>query len=250
VEGSWKKGGSRTFFLPVWQMNDWVKNLFAQALRERGIRLLPADDGAGVDQQLAFHSPPLSELLKPFNKNSINVMGDAFLKTLAIHHSGNPSLLDGGLTVLHSYLQSLGMEGFSIYDGSGLSRLSRVTPQAMLIFLHRALERNFEPLWDSLAIAGLDGTLRNRMKNTAATGTLRAKTGTLDGVYNLAGYVPWGQGFIPFVMLTKTSSANSAVARAAEDRVGVRLAELVGARAVSGIKPFPYVPEHAGFDDQ
>jgi D-alanyl-D-alanine carboxypeptidase len=116
----------------------------------------------------------------------------------------------------------------------------------------------FSALWSALAIAGVDGTLRNRMKGTAAEGQLRGKTGTLRGVYNLAGYLPTDTGYVPFVVLTKTTPDFKFEARAAADRVGAQLAKIhVSNKSMPyrlGLTPteppFPYVPEHAGQDDQ
>lgn len=258
VEGTIKKGATQTYFIPVWNSRAWVKNLFTAALIRKGIRvnerIVPS---AGEQKELVSYSRPLSELIRPFMKNSINVMGDAFLKTLAVHQEPEtrPNLLSASLIVLRDYLLKMGVpDEFVIYDGSGLSRLSRITPRAMLSFLEiSGRSPDFRALWNSLPVAGVDGTLRNRMKSSAAAGVLRAKTGTLDGVYNIAGYVPDRDGFVPFLMLTKTTVAHASTARSAQDRVGIALARLLPKpRSDEGApyEPFPYVPEHAGLDDQ
>lgn len=78
--------------------------------------------------------------------------------------------------------------------------------QEFLSFLPR--ESFFPFIWNSLAIAGVDGTLKNRMKGTAAEGVLRGKTGTLDGVYNLVGYLKSSSKYEAFVILSSTKRIN------------------------------------------
>jgi D-alanyl-D-alanine carboxypeptidase/D-alanyl-D-alanine-endopeptidase (penicillin-binding protein 4) len=256
ASGTWKRGsGAQAFALPVWGTHGWIKNLLIQACREQGIGFEEAGRVPVSPARLSFLSlsPPLSQLLKPFVKNSINFMGDAFLKTIALKaNRPEADLLAGGNAAIREYLLNLGVpDEFRLHDGSGLSRTARVTPRMMRAFLQKVQREPYFPaLWGSLAIAGSDGTLKNRMKGTAAANRLRGKTGTLDGVYNLAGFVPGKDGYEPFLVLTKTTTAQSSTAGAAADRVGAKLASITPkSRGVEEAEPFPiFVPEHAGFD--
>lgn len=255
--GTWKRGsGAQNFSLPVWGTHGWIKNLLTEACREQGIRFAPEERVPVSPARLSFLSlsPLLSDLLKPFLKNSINFMGDALLKSIALR-AGRPEadLLEGGNAAIREYLLSLGVpDEFRLHDGSGLSRTARVTPRMMRAFLQKVRHEPYFPaLWNALAIAGADGTLKNRMKGTAAESRLRGKTGTLDGVYNLAGFVPGKDGFEPFLVLTKTTTSQSGTARAAADRVGAKLAAITPKPKDIDlvVDPFPiFVPEHAGFD--
>lgn len=256
IYGTLEEGDFSTFTLPVYDTRSWAKALFRQALLDQGIRILPAKSGRkGETKAQVFYSLPLKELLKPFLKNSVNFMGDTFLKTLAAnpHAPENGDLLAASLTALRDYLYQIGMpREFSLHDGSGLSRTSRCTPKLLLEFLtHQTRETYFPALREALAVAGVDGTLRNRMAGTAAAGTLRGKTGTLDGVYNLAGYIPRGAESVPFVIVTRATATQAQTARDAEDRAGAALASAHDARSPDpSPEPYPYVPEQAGMDNQ
>jgi PBP4 family serine-type D-alanyl-D-alanine carboxypeptidase len=144
----------------------------------------------------------------------------------------------GGAESLQAYVNALlpveDARNVELVDGSGMSHSNPVSPQAMYALLE-ALSRSpdFGVLWRALPIAGVDGTLAKRMRGTAAEGVLRAKTGTLSGSYNLAGYVPRFNaagaitGYVPFVVLTRTTGDLRYNALAAHNRVGARLAALV-----------------------
>ena len=261
LTGTFKKGDpARSFTVPVFETQGWARALFRQALLDQGIRILPAGsfggDPRGQPKELSFVSPPLSEILKPFLKNSVNFLGDSLLRALAAEgRVAGAGLLEPALASLRDFLTGLGLpRDFTLHDGSGLSRTSRTSPRFVLEFLARAQREPWFPVFrDALAVAGVDGTLRNRMKGTAAQGKLRAKTGTLEGVYNLAGYVPAGKEHVPFAILTATTAGLQNAARASEDRVGATLAGLYPNLFVSeeaAPQPYPYVPEQAGYDDQ
>jgi serine-type D-Ala-D-Ala carboxypeptidase/endopeptidase (penicillin-binding protein 4) len=276
ISGTLKKGETPSFTLPIFEPESWVRNLFRRALLDQGIRVVVAtasEETPTMDElvaarrwdprsrkELVFHSPPLSELLKPFLKNSVNFLGDAFLKSLAQGQdwASSDDLLTPGLGALRDYLWQLGLpRDFTLHDGSGLSRTSRTSPRMLLEFLERVRREPYFPtLLQALAVAGVDGTLRNRMKSTAAAGRLRGKTGTLNGVYNLAGYVPSGGDHVPFVLFSRTTSDKSSITRRAEDRVGARLAAIHASLMVDAAdmleldEPYPYYPEQAGMDDQ
>lgn len=243
IRGTWARGSApATLYLPVSDVVTWQKNLFTRALTEAGIAVLPSITARRSLAQpeadpLIFHSAQLSELLKPFMKLSLNMMGDAFLKAVGERATvAEPDLLVAGREALESFAAGFGIpaDELLLRDGSGLSHESRVTPRALLLLLEGlALSPGFPALWDSLPIAGVDGTLANRMRGTPAQGRLRAKTGTLSGSYNLAGYAPRIEadgtvsGLVPFVVLARTTRANATQARAAADRVGARLSSLI-----------------------
>ena len=103
-----------------------------------------------------------------------------------------------GLAEVRSFLQSIGIpdDGIIQHDGSGLSRHDLITPEAVVqLYTYMGKQSKFAQVWrDSLTIGGVDGTLRNRFKGTKAAGNVRGKTGTIDQVSALSGYVTTAGG--------------------------------------------------------
>jgi serine-type D-Ala-D-Ala carboxypeptidase/endopeptidase (penicillin-binding protein 4) len=112
-------------------------------------------------------------------------------------------------------------------DGSGLSRYDYVTADALMtILVHIARDERLRgPFEASLPIAGRDGTLSNRMKETPAEGNARAKTGSMSNVRGMSGYVTSAGGEpLVFSILANNFEGSAAVITAAEDAIVVRLA--------------------------
>jgi len=99
---------------------------------------------------------------------------------------------------VRAFLRQAGIDDDSVvqYDGSGMSRHDLVTPSAIVqLYSYMAKQGRYAKDWrDSLTIGGVDGTLRNRFKGTAANANIRGKTGTLDQVSALSGYVTTSGG--------------------------------------------------------
>lgn len=141
-------------------------------------------------------SPPLSEILKAFEKPSQNQIGEILLRTLGRTRAG-VGRPDSGARVVRDQLIAWGAppDGFRVRDGSGLSRHNVVSPEVLikvLAAMHK--HTHFRVFRDALPVAGVDGTLRNRMRGTAAERKVHAKTGTLDMVRSLSGYVTTADG--------------------------------------------------------
>lgn len=143
---------------------------------------------------LAEHvSAPLADVCKLSNKPSNNFIAEAIYKTLGGELYGVPGTLAKGTRAVMDYLTSAGIkpDSYKIVNGSGLTHENRITP-ADLASLLRKIYYDLSVAPDflaSLAIGGIDGTIRNRFMGTDAVGLVRAKTGTLNGVSALSGYV-------------------------------------------------------------
>jgi D-alanyl-D-alanine carboxypeptidase/D-alanyl-D-alanine-endopeptidase (penicillin-binding protein 4) len=138
-------------------------------------------------------SAPLSDVCKISNKPSNNFVAEAIYKTLGGELYGLPGNLAKGTKAVMEYLTAAGIKSstYKIVNGSGLTHENRITARdlaALLrtIYYDPAVAPDF---LTSLAIGGIDGTIKNRFMGTEATGLVRAKTGTLSGVSALSGYV-------------------------------------------------------------
>jgi D-alanyl-D-alanine carboxypeptidase/D-alanyl-D-alanine-endopeptidase (penicillin-binding protein 4) len=109
-----------------------------------------------------------------------------------------PDSSELGLGVVKNFLTSIGIppDGIVQHDGSGLSRHDLITPSAVVtLYTYMSKQSPNAQAWrDSLTIGGVDGTLANRFKGTAAAGNIRGKTGTIDQVSALSGYMATAGG--------------------------------------------------------
>ena len=146
---------------------------------------------------LAEHdSQPLREIVKATNKESRNLFAEMLLRTLGreVKHRGG---LEDGLEVLSEFAQQVGAaRGETVFaDGSGLSRDDLVAPEAFVkLLIHMASGQAFNIFLDTLPVAGVDGTLAGRFKGTRLEGRIHAKTGTLEQVNALSGYMDLPSG--------------------------------------------------------
>ncbi|MDW3687837.1 D-alanyl-D-alanine carboxypeptidase/D-alanyl-D-alanine-endopeptidase [Cupriavidus sp. CV2] len=170
---------------------------------------------------LARHyGQPLSEIVRDINKFSNNVMARQLYLTIGaeMDRSG-PASTTRSAKVVQRWLarQGLDMPGLVLDNGSGLSREERISAYDMSRLLQQALASEVGPvLMDSLPILGVDGTLRNRLTRAGAAGNAYMKTGTLNDVRALAGYVDALNGD-RYVVVSYINHANAAQAREAHD---------------------------------
>lgn len=142
--------------------------------------------------QLVWHSPPLGELIRLVNKFSNNVMTRQILLTLAAQRKGEPATVENSRLFINEYLQQRGMDtqSLTLVNGAGLSRDTRVSARLMADILLHADSIAFMPEFvSSLSIMGMDGTARNRLRQRIKSGHAHIKTGTIDNVSAIAGFV-------------------------------------------------------------
>jgi D-alanyl-D-alanine carboxypeptidase/D-alanyl-D-alanine-endopeptidase (penicillin-binding protein 4) len=176
--------------------NAFVHGLFSSLWRESG----GAFEGewrkvevVGDDEPLlSFRSLPLSDVITSVNKHSNNVMARQLLFTLGAEVNGAPGTQDGGKAVIQQWLadKALLSGDIVIENGAGLSRDTRITANDMGALLKFAWRQAYMPEFlGSLSLSGLDGTLRRRFKNSGLVGQAHLKTGSLDHVTAIAGYL-------------------------------------------------------------
>ncbi|MGH8644097.1 MAG: D-alanyl-D-alanine carboxypeptidase/D-alanyl-D-alanine endopeptidase [Gammaproteobacteria bacterium] len=145
----------------------------------------------------AIESHPLAELIRGINKYSNNVMTKQLLLTLGAERFGAPGSKQKGITAIKEWLNSEGLKfpELVLDEGAGLSRKTRIGAQSLGRLLLRAYRSPYMPEFlSSLPIAGIDGTLRKRLSKERITGRAHLKTGQIDGVASIAGYVQTRRG--------------------------------------------------------
>jgi D-alanyl-D-alanine carboxypeptidase/D-alanyl-D-alanine-endopeptidase (penicillin-binding protein 4) len=174
----------------------WCAQLLAQRLWSIGIESAGAASIISAPQRgnrtvlYTHYSPPLHEIVARANGKSVNLYCEAMLKRIGYTKSQKGST-ETGVEKLQSYWagQGINFSGVQMTDGSGLSEGNRVTALFMARFLRAMAQKStFGPFYQSIPVAGRSGSMKNRLKGTAADGRLSAKSGTLEGVRAFAGY--------------------------------------------------------------
>jgi len=152
---------------------------------------------AGRRPLLTWESRPLAEVIRGLNKWSNNTMARALLLTLGADFRGAPGTPAKGAEAIAELLQRTGIDtsGLHIVNGAGLARETRLSAGLLAEVLVRAWRSPWMPEFvSSLPIAGIDGTMRRRLNAGAETGRMHVKTGRLDEVSAVAGYVHGADG--------------------------------------------------------
>lgn len=182
----------------------YLANSFKNNLTKNGIitegkvvdRSAPQNTNEETKKITSYLSPKLEDLVYFINQTSNNAMSESLLKTTGFYAKGDYSLETGKATVTkHLTKRTFDFQGFNFADGSGLSRSNVVTPISQVKFLSALMqEKHFDAYFKSLPIAGQTGTLKSSFLNSDSYGQIFAKTGTLNKVKTLAGYVKTKSG--------------------------------------------------------
>ncbi|WP_291854585.1 D-alanyl-D-alanine carboxypeptidase/D-alanyl-D-alanine-endopeptidase [Accumulibacter sp.] len=185
--------GEKALHLAPWPADNQVESLFRALWRELGgslrggVRQGRTPAGAGL---LAIQeSPALGEVVREINKYSNNVMARQLFLSLDVER---PATAEGARRQIAGWLQAknLAMPELVVDNGSGLSRSERISAESLAQLLRAAWQSPVMPeLMASLPLAGMDGTLRKRLNGGAVSGRAHVKTGYLEGVRAIAGYV-------------------------------------------------------------
>ncbi|APR82934.1 D-alanyl-D-alanine carboxypeptidase [Minicystis rosea] len=197
-------------------------------LKQAGIdvRGEPKLGGTKAKSLLAAHrSIALGEMLSALGKESDNFYAEMIFKSIGAKIRGRPASAEASMEVMREALEKLGAfePGVVVKNGSGLFDADRMTPATATTLL-RAMSRDTLAAPEYLAqlsIGGVDGTLRHRFRDWSDVHAIRAKTGTLDAVAALSGYVvgPPGRGTLAFSILVNGISGKVNQARPAMDKV-------------------------------
>jgi len=234
VQGIWRK---------VDEPGLYLGHTLRRLLQLRGVqvtgRVRLAEVPPGARLVHVAESESLGEIVRRLNKTSNNFVAEQLLKTLGAEAKGAPGSFAKGVAAVEEFLAEAGVPrgAYVMKNGSGLNDTNRFSAR-QLVTLLRAMWARF-PLHAeylaSLPVAGRDGTIRFRMEGTEAEGRLRAKTGTLENVTSLSGYVETaGRRTLAFAVLVNDFPGRAAAAVRSVDGIGAALAASGGAPGALG----------------
>lgn len=199
---------------------EYTANVLKELLEARGVRITgearaqnapPPAEGMELDPPAPVSSTvgqagptvlaerdsqPLIEIVRVINKVSQNLHAEILLRTIAKEKAGTGSL-SAGLNIEKSFLSTAGVPDgdVEVDDGSGLSRENLVTPRSVVALLQYVRRQPWgDAYFSTLPVAGIDGTLDNRMKGTAAVGRIEGKTGSVEHTQAISGFATTVRG--------------------------------------------------------
>ncbi len=212
------------------RQDDHFEALFRLLWRELGGTLTRGIRAGRVPAQasvLAWHdSPSLADVIRQINKHSNNVMARMALLALGAELDGPGATPESGGRAARQILQNQGVDtqGWTLDNGSGLSRQGRVTARGLAQMLDVAWRSPMMPEFvSSLAISGVDGTVRRRLRSEDTRGQAHLKTGTLRDSRALAGYVRGASGK-RYILVSLVNDPRAAAVRPFDDAVVAWLA--------------------------
>lgn len=239
----------RSLSVPIKDVPLAMAGLLKWKLEQEGIRVAGTaragapPKGADLSHTLAEKRTPLRDMLSATNKPSDNFLAEAlFRKLSSVADIGSAHPRDRSERMIRSFLNVIDVNArsTSFADGSGLSRENKVTAAAVIELLRgiRARPEMYSEFCNSLTIAGYDGTLRGRMINTPAHGNAHGKTGTLNGVTALAGYVATKDGQLAGYFITMQNFGGGAAQyKRIQDQIITKLANFSYAEYVQKYSP-------------
>ena len=223
-------------------------SVFEDLLSQRGVSVNGTSTGKAPDESVvraAVESPPLANTVTHINSYSSNIGAELLLKQLGSHASGDGTTQAGAEAVVQTLQNSgIAVEDLRIRDGSGLAESGRVTCAALAAVLEAAGPES--AFANSMSISGERGSLRTLFVDTPADMRVRAKTGTLNDVLSLSGYIhPEGNGgesiLFAYVANGPAAATNPSV-REARDLLVLSIAEYPEGPSLNDVSPTQVTP--------
>ncbi|MFH1194917.1 MAG: D-alanyl-D-alanine carboxypeptidase/D-alanyl-D-alanine-endopeptidase [bacterium] len=233
ISGGLKRKGSSVINVDIDDPQLFASFIFYDLLKKNGIQVNghPTKGETIIpSSELCKESVTLGDLIMPINKRSDNFAAECLFKALGAFYSGEQGNSFYATQAVLSFLRENDIyhEGTSIVDGSGISRYNNVSVKSITELLEKIY---FDPylypyFYNSLSIAGVDGTLRNRFFNSTAYGNFRGKTGYLRGVSAVSGYLTavTGSNYIVSIIM-EFSEKDVSFYKAIQDDIITVLAE-------------------------
>ena len=230
ISGNVTKETTRT--LSIYNSKEFFFRTFTKRLKERGVDFnqiafadCPENDSLTVVSTLFTLKRPIGEVLKQMMKESDNLCAESMFYHMAMKHAQHKRVSDNDGTdaINHFIKESLGLnpDYYNIVDGSGVSLYNYISPRLLLEYLKYAYYHAdiFQPFYEALPIAGIDGTLEHRMKKGKAYNNVHAKTGTVTGVSSLAGYAKTPNGHQLAFSIINQNVMKSRLSRTFQDKI-------------------------------
>lgn len=220
--------GIKKGWVNVYDSPHYFMHAFLEHLQERGIVVLQSYDLTQIRpisaKLMARWECPVQKVLNQLMKESDNLNAEAMLCRLGALATGKKQVsAEDGIAEVMKLIRQLGHqpEDYKIADGSGLSNYNYISPTLLVDFLKFAYSQTsvFQKLYKSLPVAGVDGTLKNRMKGTSAYKNVHAKTGSFTAINALAGYLKMKNGHEVAFAIMNQNVLPAAKARAFQDKV-------------------------------
>lgn len=223
----------KAYYKNVAEPDLWSAENLKSFLKQRGIlikgKIRKGKTPEGVEVVASSESKSLSGLLTDMNKFSNNFVAEMLTKNMAAFAGQKPATLERGIQMIRDETLKAGLakDSFVIINPSGFSRDNRLTAAGLnrILFAFQKDFKIFPTLIEGLPIAGLDGTLKKRMKGTLAEGYVRGKTGYLDNVVSLAGYAGQKDGEIYHFSFLYNGRQDEATVREAFDQILIYILE-------------------------
>jgi serine-type D-Ala-D-Ala carboxypeptidase/endopeptidase (penicillin-binding protein 4) len=218
----------------IFNPENYFLTLFSEKLDSSGVKI----SGNKLTSPLPLHAVnlidfyrPLDTVITKMNKESDNLCAEMLLYALAEKYFGKPASAVNGVKLIDSLIaqtppimgeQEYNPEDYSFADGSGVSRYNLVSAELILSLLKYIYSniQLFEKIYNSFPVSGVDGTLKDRMKNSLAENNIHAKTGTLSGISCLSGYArSFNSHIIAFAILFQNYVNGKSYARDIQDKI-------------------------------
>jgi D-alanyl-D-alanine carboxypeptidase/D-alanyl-D-alanine-endopeptidase (penicillin-binding protein 4) len=217
-----------TIMVNLKNTNDYFLFLVKEALEKNkiefdgncGISITPENANVIVEKERLF-----SEVILNLNKASDNLSTEMTLRAMAYQKYGKYASAKKGIKLIDSLITEVGLnpETYRLVDGSGVSHYNLVSVELLnevLVYMNLYHPELFELLYESFPIAGVDGTLKYRMREGSAFYNVHAKTGTLSGASSLSGYLNNKNGdLLSFSISTQNYVGSSRKARSFQDQI-------------------------------
>ncbi|HKQ31172.1 MAG TPA: D-alanyl-D-alanine carboxypeptidase/D-alanyl-D-alanine-endopeptidase [Burkholderiales bacterium] len=188
--------GEHDFFRVVSEPEPYVGGVFKSVWNEMGGRFEGSVRHGAVPEDArliaTIHSPPLADVVRSVNKFSNNVMTRQLLLTLGARQDAGPGTVRQGIDAVREWMKkrALDFPELVLENGTGLSRKERISARHLGELLLTAYDSPVMPEFlSSFPVSGLDGTMRHRLANTSLAGRVHVKTGSINNVHTIAGYV-------------------------------------------------------------